>query len=233
MREVNFPMTELNLSYQFHNDQLLRNALTHSSYSNENRMEYRGNNERLEFLGDAIFDAVISDALYHLVEIREEGELTKIRAAIVCEPSLVEQALRLNIGEHLILGKGEEGTGGRQRSSILADAMEALIGAVYLDGGFEQARTFILDLFSETIRKAAEGLLHSDYKTEIQEFLQSKGETEIQYLIEKEEGPDHDKIFYTMLQAGGAEIGRGAGRTKKESEQKAAQDALIKIKHKS
>ena len=110
-------MTELNLSYRFRKEQLLRNALTHSSYSNENRMEYRVNNERLEFLGDAIFDAVISDALYHQARIREEGELTKIRAAIVCESSLVEQALRLGIGEHLILGKGEEGTGGRQRRS--------------------------------------------------------------------------------------------------------------------
>lgn len=223
-------MTELNLSYRFRKEQLLRNALTHSSYSNENRMEYRVNNERLEFLGDAIFDAVISDALYHQDRIREEGELTKIRAAIVCESSLVEQALRLGIGEHLILGKGEEGTGGRKRSSILADAMEALMGAVYLDGGFEQARNFILELFQDTIQKAAEGLLHSDYKTEVQEFLQSRGETEIQYLIEKEEGPDHDKLFYTILQAGGMEIGRGAGRSKKESEQRAAQDALVQLK---
>lgn len=223
-------MTELNLSYRFRKEQLLRNALTHSSYSNENRMEYRVNNERLEFLGDAIFDAVISDALYHQARIREEGELTKIRAAIVCESSLVEQALRLGIGEHLILGKGEEGTGGRQRSSILADAMEALMGAVYLDGGFEQARNFILELFQDTIQKAAEGLLHSDYKTEVQEFLQSRGESEIQYFIEKEEGPDHDKLFYTILQAGGVEIGRGAGRSKKESEQKAAQDALVQLK---
>lgn len=223
-------MTELNLSYRFRKEQLLRNALTHSSYSNENRMEYRVNNERLEFLGDAIFDAVISDALYHQARIREEGELTKIRAAIVCESSLVEQALRLGIGEHLILGKGEEGTGGRQRSSILADAMEALMGAIYLDGGFEQARNFILELFQDTIQKAAEGLLHSDYKTEVQEFLQSRGESEIQYLIEKEEGPDHDKLFYTILQAGGVEIGRGAGRSKKESEQKAAQDALVQLK---
>ena len=223
-------MTELNLSYRFRKEQLLRNALTHSSYSNENRMEYRVNNERLEFLGDAIFDAVISDALYHQDRIREEGELTKIRAAIVCESSLVEQALRLGIGEHLILGKGEEGTGGRKRSSILADAMEALMGAVYLDGGFEQARNFILELFQDTIQKAAEGLLHSDYKTEVQEFLQSRGESEIQYLIEKEEGPDHDKLFYTILQAGGMEIGRGAGRSKKESEQRAAQDALVQLK---
>lgn len=223
-------MTELNLSYRFRKEQLLRNALTHSSYSNENRMEYRVNNERLEFLGDAIFDAVISDALYHQDRIREEGELTKIRAAIVCESSLVEQALRLGIGEHLILGKGEEGTGGRKRSSILADAMEALMGAVYLDGGFEQARNFILELFQDTIQKAAEGLLHSDYKTEVQELLQSRGETEIQYLIEKEEGPDHDKLFYTILQAGGMEIGRGAGRSKKESEQRAAQDALVQLK---
>lgn len=223
-------MTELTLTYRFREEQLLRNALTHSSYSNENRMEYRVNNERLEFLGDAIFDAVISDALYHQAKIREEGELTKIRAAIVCESSLVEQALRLGIGEHLILGKGEEGTGGRQRSSILADAMEALMGAVYLDGGFEQAKSFILELFQETIQKAAEGLLHSDYKTEVQEFLQSKGESEIQYLIEKEEGPDHDKLFYTILQAGGVEIGRGSGRSKKESEQKAAQNALVQLK---
>lgn len=223
-------MTELNLSYRFRKEQLLRNALTHSSYSNENRMEYRVNNERLEFLGDAIFDAVISDALYHQDRIREEGELTKIRAAIVCESSLVEQALRLGIGEHLILGKGEEGTGGRKRSSILADAMEALMGAVYLDGGFEQARNFILELFQDTIQKAAEGLLHSDYKTEVQELLQSRGESEIQYLIEKEEGPDHDKLFYTILQAGGMEIGRGAGRSKKESEQRAAQDALVQLK---
>lgn len=227
---MNKEMDDNAYGYAFHDRSLLKNALTHSSYINENKLNYADNNERLEFLGDAIFDAVISDYLYHQMEKREEGDLTKIRSAIVCEPSLVEQAMRLGIGSNLILGKGEEGTGGRQRSSILADAMEAIIGAIYLDGGYLAAQDFIMNTFRETIEKAVNGLLYSDFKTEVQELLQTKGEADIQYLIEKEEGPDHNKIFYTRLICNGVDIGRGSGRSKKESEQQAAKDALENLK---
>lgn len=214
------------MGYEFRNPSLLENALTHSSFINESKMEYSNNNERLEFLGDAVFDAIISDYLYHRLSHQEEGLLTKTRAAIVCERSLMECGRRHHIGDYLRLGRGEDHNGGRHRASILADAMEAVIGAVYLDGGWEQARSLVLRLFRETIEEAISGKLYSDYKTVIQEKLQARGETCIRYEIQREEGPDHDKRFYVKLLADGVEIGGGSGRSKKEAEQQAAKSAL-------
>jgi len=214
------------IQYDFKNINLLRNALTHSSYLNEGKSIQTGNNERLEFLGDAILDAVISDYLYARFAHVEEGELTKLRAVIVCERSLAACGTKVSIGDYLHLGKGEENSGGRKRSSIIADAMEAVIGAIYLDNGWDAAHQYVIRIFSDLIEDAISGKLHMDYKTEIQERLQSHGETEICYVIEREEGPDHDKTFYSNLVFRGNVIGSGSGRSKKEAEQQAAKQAL-------
>lgn len=214
------------LNYRFRNTELLKNALTHSSYVNEGQRVNICNNERLEFLGDAIFDAIISEFLYNTLDSVEEGQLTKLRAAIVCERSLAECSKKLNVGKYLRLGRGEDNSGGRNRNSILADAMEAVIGAIYLDGGWEVTRRFILRTFAQTIDDAISGKLFTDYKTSIQEKLQSKGEADIGYVLTKEEGPDHDKVFYIDLHYNGAIIGSGSGRSKKEAEQNAAKQAL-------
>lgn len=220
------------IQYSFHDIGLLKTALTHSSFVNESKCGQGSydknnlNNERLEFLGDAIFDAIISDALYRKLGRVEEGVLTKLRATIVCERSLAQIARNLSLGEHIFLGKGEEYTGGRNRNSILADAMEAIIGAIYLDGGFDAAKTHVLSIFHDTIEAAMSGKLHSDYKTQIQEILQAKGEADIHYVLEKEEGPDHNKTFYVNLIYNGKNIGNGSGRTKKKAEQNAAKEAI-------
>jgi ribonuclease-3 len=224
-----------NLEYKFKNPHLLETALTHSSYINEGRKRTtsglntelpNSDNERLEFLGDAIFDAIISEQLYNQLENVEEGKLSKLRAAIVCERSLAQCSRQLSLGKYLRLGKGEENTGGRDRDSILADAMEAVIAAVYLDGGWDQAQIFVIKYFSETIKNAIAGKLSRDYKTDIQEKLQSKGEANIKYIIEKEEGPDHNKVFFVNLSYNGKIIGSGSGKNKKEAEQNAAKEAL-------
>ncbi|HWQ79083.1 MAG TPA: ribonuclease III [Anaerovoracaceae bacterium] len=214
------------IQYEFRNTDLLKNALTHSSYINEGKSQQTVNNERLEFLGDAILDAIISDYLYNRLGNVEEGELTKLRAVIVCERSLAVCGGRISIGSYLRLGKGEENSGGRKRGSIIADALEAVIGAIYLDGGWIAAREFVIWIFTDLIEDALAGKLHMDYKTEVQERLQSHGETDICYVIEREEGPDHDKTFYANLIFRGSVIGSGSGRSKKEAEQQAAKQAL-------
>ncbi len=223
---MNSQSLEAALNYQFNDHQLLETALTHSSFSNENKSKNGSSNERLEFLGDSIFNGIISNLLYHRLENCEEGELTKKRAAIVKESSLAECAMRLNLGDYLKLGKGEDNTGGRQRKSILADAMEAVIAAVYLDGGISSAGSFVLGAFSGIIEDAVSGDLYKDYKTAFQEKLQANGEVSISYVIENEVGPDHEKIFYVKLIAGGGVMGTGTGKTKKMAEQDAAKDAL-------
>ena len=223
MNELNFQKV---IQYDFQNVNLLKNALTHSSYINEGKSVQTGNNERLEFLGDAILDTVISDYLYSRLDHVEEGELTKLRAVIVCERSLAVCGTKVSIGDYLWLGKGEENSGGRKRSSIIADAMEAVIGAIYLDSGWNTVHDFVIRTFSELIEDAISGKLHMDYKTEIQEKLQSHGEAEISYVIEREEGPDHEKTFYANLVFQGSVIGSGSGRSKKEAEQQAAKQAL-------
>ena len=223
MNELDF---QKRLKYQFQNIGLLNNALTHSSYINEEKSEPIGSNERLEFLGDAILDAVISDYLYKRLENVEEGELTKLRAIIVCERSLASCGKTLSIGEYLNLGKGELSSGGRNRCSIIADAMEAVIGAIYLDRGWTTVQDFVMRTFSNLIEDALSGKLYMDYKTVIQEKLQSHGDADISYVVEKEEGPDHDKTFYSNLIFNGQIIGSGSGRSKKEAEQQAAKQAL-------
>lgn len=218
------------IGYQFNDPDLLNRALTHSSYNNEKSNFQKENNERLEFLGDAILDAVISEHLYNRFSAYEEGDLTRMRACIVCEHSLAECASKLQIGKYLLLGKGEENTGGRKRNSILADTVEALFGAVYLDGGWKKTRVFILTCLKNLIQEAVNGKRYLDYKTKLQEVVQAKSDFAIHYDTVKEEGPDHNKTFYIDVFVGKRIKGSGVGKSKKEAEQNAAQDALRKMK---
>lgn len=221
---------EKTIQYTFKDKNLLNKALTHSSFSREHSASSRDNNERLEFLGDAFFDAVISVKLYRRLEKVDEGRLTKTRALIVCEKSLAEVAKRLRIGEHLNMGRGEELSGGRNRESILADAVEAVIGAIYLDGGYEEVYRFVCREFRKTVEDALAGRLFADYKTQVQEVLQKRGrKTCISYHLDREEGPDHDKTFYVHLVCDGRALGNGCGKSKKEAEQEAAKATLLMI----
>lgn len=213
------------IDYTFKDRKLLATALTHSSYVNENGLPYHCNNERLEFLGDTILDAVISDYLYGKYEDNEEGMLTKERATIVCESSLAYCGTKLNLGDYLILGRGEDLNGGRQRTSMLADAVEALIGAVYLDSGWEAAKDLSIRILSDVLEQALTGQLVKDYKSLIQERFQAEGETAIRYIVTREEGPDHDKTFFVDLRVHDRIVGHGHGKTKKEAEQQAARAA--------
>ncbi len=216
---------ENKIGYQFQNVNYLERALTHSSYNKEKTKHM--DNERLEFLGDAFFDAIIGVEVFHKLPQVSEGKLTKTRALIVCEQSLARVGRSLGIGKHINMGHGEESAGGRQKDSILADAMEAIIGALYLDGGYEAAQKFVVKAFSEIIDEAVSGKLFSDYKSEVQEILQKKGKNiSITYLIDKEEGPAHDKRFYVHLECNGQILGKGSGKSKKEAEQNAARQAL-------
>lgn len=215
-----------NIKYEFSNPNYLDKALTHSSFAQEKKERCGKDNERLEFLGDAFFDAIISEELFKNLTNVDEGKLTKLRASIVCEKSLANQGKKLNVGKFLKMGKGEERMGGRERESIIADAMEAIMAAIFLDGGFEEAKRFVLGTFEETIQDAISGKLTMDYKTELQESLQINGDVKIFYHIDKEEGPDHDKIFYVSLLVEGKQLGKGIGKSKKEAEQNAAKYAL-------
>ena len=214
------------IGYNFNDKTLLLKALTHSSYINEKGEGCDKNNERLEFLGDAFLDAIISEELYKRLDRIEEGRLTKLRALIVCEKALARHGRLAGIGECLLLGKGEEYAGGREKDSILADALEAVIGAIVLDGGYNAARGVAAKLFESWIDDAVSGKLEKDYKTALQEALHSRGESTISYMIEKEEGPDHDKTFYIDLFCRDRLLGKGRGKSKKEAEQDAAKKAL-------
>ena len=214
------------LGYTFRDPDLLETALTHSSYSKEHGEGARSN-ERLEFLGDAFFDAIIGEELFRIFPDREEGWLSRIRATIVCEKSLAAQARKLELGDFLLLGHGEEKSGGRRRESILADATEALIGAIYLDGGYEAVRQVVLDLFRGVIDDTRRGIfIVYDYKTHLQEVLQARGITDIRYQMTGEEGPDHDKTFTVALYIDGVPSSQGRGKSKKQAEQNAAMKAL-------
>ena len=215
---------EENIGYRFEDQNLLFRAMTHSSYANEHRIEKRLCNERLEFLGDAVLEVVSSDYLYHRHPDLPEGELTKLRASIVCEPTLALCAGDIRLGEYLLLGKGEEATGGRTRNSVVSDAMEALIGAVYLDGGFASAKEFIHRFVLNDIEHKQ---LFFDSKTILQEMVQAMGDTPLSYEMLREEGPDHNKRFTVHACLGDQMIGMGSGRTKKAAEQEAAYRALI------
>jgi len=214
------------IGYRFDDETLLKKALTHGSYVNEKDAGADKNNERLEFLGDAFFDAIISEELYRRLHDVEEGVLTKLRALVVCEKSLADCGRQIKVGKYILVGKGEECTGGRDKDALLADALEAVIGAVYLDGGYEAAKDVVLRLFKSRMDDALSGKLASDYKTTLQEKLQAAGEARISYELDREEGPDHDKVFHINLFYAGRLIGAGQGRSKKEAEQNAAKEAL-------
>lgn len=217
---------EERLKYVFRNGDLLEKALTHSSYIENTKDRVDLDNERLEFLGDAILDAVISMDLYNRLNMVGEGELSKIRSRIVCEESLAHVARKLSLGKYLFMGEGELKTGGDDKDSILSDALEAIIGAVTLDGGFNKAEEFIHKHFEETLLEALKKGGESDYKTSIQELLQGEGKQKFQYRVIKEEGPPHAKTFYVELILENAVLGTGIGRSKKEAEQNAAKVAL-------
>lgn len=226
--EKNLEILQDNLNYQFEDMDLLKTALTHSSYANEHKMHESECNERLEFLGDAVLNLLVSQYLYKKYPFYPEGELTKIRAKVVCEPSLALAARKIDLGQFLYLGKGEEATGGRERESILADASEAVAGAIYMDSDFETVTHLLLDKFeTDIVAAVAKGDLFIDYKTELQEKLQKITRAKIEYIVTKEEGPDHNKLFYMDVCINKEAIGSGIGRNKKEAEQMAAKEALI------
>ncbi len=217
---------EEKLGYKFQNRALLENALTHSSYANENRGKGLQSNERLEFLGDSVLGMVTADYLFRTHPDLPEGDLTRTRAALVCEGSLVEVAGALELGGYLLLGKGEDSGGGRERPSILADAVEAVLAAVYLDGGIGSARKlvqkFILD-------REEEKTSSRDYKTALQELVQRESGQVLEYRLIGSSGPDHAKIFQVAVDLNGAAIGSGEGRSKKEAEQAAAKAAIDQL----
>ena len=221
---------EEKIGYEFHNKQLFRQSMIHSSYANEHRLDKLECNERLEFLGDAVLEVVSSDFLFHRFRQSPEGDLTKTRASMVCEPALAYCAGEIQLGEYLLLGKGEEATGGRGRNSIVSDAMEALIGAIYLDGGFANAKEFILRFIMNDMEHKQ---LFYDSKTILQEQVQKNWhDGEISYVLTGEEGPDHDKTFLVDLYVAGEKKSSGKGRTKKAAEQDAAYRCLINWKEK-
>lgn len=214
------------LNYAWRDPGLLRRALIHSSYTYENKEQGEHNNERLEYLGDAVLELIISDYFYRAFPDKTEGELTKMRALTVCEPSLAAVARRLELGRYMLMGRGEERSGGRDRPSILADAFEALLGAIYLDAGLEEARRVVLRELADIIKEVGTGNALRDYKTELQELLQRKAADPIRYFIIDEQGPDHDKTFTAVVEYRGKRMGSGRGKSKKEAEQQAAKMAL-------
>ncbi len=214
------------IGYNFNNASLLELALTHSSYGNEVFHDKYHSNERLEFLGDAVLEVTVSDYLYNRYPDKSEGELSKIRASLVCEPTLALCAKDIDLGNSLYMGKGEELTGGRFRDSIVSDAFEAVIGAIYLDGGIEPARDFIGRFI---LRDIDSKKLFVDSKTILQERFQSVGLGDVKYVLTGEEGPDHNKIYTSQVVANGKVYGEGSGSSKKASEQHAAYDAIMKM----
>ncbi|HIZ75319.1 MAG TPA: ribonuclease III [Candidatus Mediterraneibacter stercoravium] len=221
-----FRELEEKIGYTFRDFSLLKRAMMHSSYTNERHLEKYKCNERLEFLGDAVLELVSSEYLFRESPKVSEGELTKTRASMVCEPSLAQCARDIELGKYLLLGKGEEATGGRNRDSITSDAMEALIGAIYLDGGFTNAKEFIHRFILTDLEDKK---LFYDSKTILQEIVQAE-KREISYHLVREEGPDHNKSFYVEALIGGVSFGSGKGRTKKAAEQQAAYEAILKLR---
>ncbi len=212
------------IGYKFKNEKILKTALTHSSYTNEVKLSCE-NNERLEFLGDAVISLILAHHLFKIFPDEPEGELTKIRAYFACENSLYKFAQKINLGDHLIMGKGEINAGGRNRLSILEDAFEALVGAIYLDGGFNSARNFLIKFLPDEINlKEIEN--STDYKTKLQELIQQTPDKKIEYVLCKESGPDHDKIFEVELKLNSKIISYGTGKSKKRAEQDAAKKAF-------
>ncbi|MBR4014780.1 MAG: ribonuclease III [Anaerotignum sp.] len=226
MNHLNLEEFERKIAYTFSDRTLLILALTHSSYANETKKGSHENNERLEFLGDAVLDMVVSEYMYRTFPEMPEGELTKLRAAVVCEGSLAELSRKLGVGRCLLLGKGEESTGGRNRDSILADAFEAIIGAICMDGGMEAVKPYILRFMEGLIRDIKNNFRNLDYKTRLQEVIQKTSRLPLQYAIVDEQGPDHNKVFAAEVTHDGRILGKGSGKSKKEAEQNAAHNAL-------
>ena len=218
------------MGYQFNDMETLRQAVTHSSFANEHRNIEIKDNERLEFLGDAILDLIISEYLFNKYKNMPEGDLSKIRASIVCEASLAKTARHINLGEYILLGKGEEMTGGRTRASILADAFEAITGAIFVDGKFEDVREFLQRTLIKEVDHIAIEDLYTDYKTLLQENIQRESTLPIRYEVVEEKGPDHDKNFYVGVYHGDVCLGTGVGKSKKEAEQSAAKIAIKDLK---
>lgn len=214
---------EQGLGYCFQNKKLLENALTHSSYANERR-DGRPDNERLEFLGDSILGFVTADFLYHRFPDQPEGDLTRLRADLVCERNLARCAAKLRLGEFLFLGHGEEHGGGRQRDSIVSDAMESVLAAAYLDGGFQAAKGIVHRLILSELPQGRPG--NFDYKTMLQELVQREKDQVLSYELIGQSGPDHDKVFTAEVLRNGVVVGRGEGRSKKKAEQAAAEEAI-------
>lgn len=215
---------EQGLGYTFRNKTLLENALTHSSYANENRERHLPDNERLEFLGDSILGFVVAEYLYRNFPDKPEGELTRIRADLVCERNLAEAAATIELGSYLLLGHGEEQGGGRKRDSIVSDAMESIIAASFMDGGFAAAKEIIDRLILSNIPKGRPR--NFDYKTAFQELVQRKKDQQIHYELTGESGPDHDKHFEVEVLLNGKAVGHGVGSSKKRAEQAAAEAAI-------
>ena len=224
--EAVFDDIEKKVGYTFANRELLVEALTHSSKRNTRENGMRLDNERLEFIGDAMLDAIVGVLLYEKLPAATEGELTKLRAQIVCEDSLNRLGRSIELGEALIMGESEERSSGRSKPSVVADAVEAVIGAIYMDGGYSEAYRFVDRAFQVLISDALDGKLFRDYKTKLQE-LAHKHNLGIEYVTE-ESGPDHDKTFYVHLKVNGTDKGYGVGKSKKEAEQKAAENYLEK-----
>ena len=218
---------ENKIEYTFQNMDLLKHAMIHSSYINEQKLKKADCNERLEFLGDAVLELVSSEYLFINNPTMPEGEMTKQRAGAVCEKALAFCARGIDLGNYLLLRKGEDATGGRKRDSITSDAMEALIGAIYLDGGFANAKEFILKFVLNDLEGKR---LFYDSKTILQELIQAQQDENISYRLVKEEGPDHNKSFYIDVMIGNECYGSGVGRTKKAAEQDAAYQAILKLK---
>ena len=229
MNNLNVTELEEKIGYSFKDKSLLKQALTHSSFANEQRINRSGDYERLEFLGDAVLEVVSSEFLFHKYPDVPEGQLTKMRASMVCEPSLAFCARDIELGKYILLGKGEEGTGGRDRESITSDVMEALIGAIFLDSGMEKAKAHIEKFILSDLE---DKVLFYDSKSTLQEILQGKLRKDFQYVLLDENGPEHNKEFVVQVDVEGEVLGVGKGRTKKAAEQQAAYQALLKLKDK-
>ena len=222
-------MTEIEkkIGYEFKNNLLLKNALTHSSYANENHTR---NNERLEFLGDSILSVIISENIFNRMESVDEGDLSKFRATLVCEQSLFEVSKKIGLSELIFLGKGEEITGGRKRPSVISDAFEALLAAIYLDSDMETAKNWLLNLMEERILQVIKGELYRDYKTTLQEIVQKDGRSAVTYRTVSESGKEHNRKFVVEVLINGVAKDKASGHSKKEAEQSAAKALIEKMK---
>ena len=227
--EKNFSILEQTIGYQFQNKNLLKQALTHVSYANENKLE---SNEKLEFLGDSILEFVSSQFIYQNYHFLKEGEMTKVRATVVCEDSLYQIALKHNFSDFLYVGKSEAVHKGNQNKAILADSVEAVIAAIYFDSNLENAAKFILENLKTEIEIASKNVGMKDHKTILQEILQVNGNIKIEYCIIDEKGPDHDKTFTAEVRVNGTQMATGQGKTKKQAEMNAADKAIKMIEKK-